>query len=41
LSEGESSSINWDDEESLREGLTLVAILGIQDPVNLFFFYLI
>uniref|UniRef100_A0A914MHA5 Calcium-transporting ATPase n=1 Tax=Meloidogyne incognita TaxID=6306 RepID=A0A914MHA5_MELIC len=34
LSEGESSSINWDDEESLREGLTLVAILGIQDPVR-------
>jgi magnesium-transporting ATPase (P-type) len=27
-------SINWDDEESLREGLTLIALLGIQDPVR-------
>ncbi|KAF7637879.1 Calcium-transporting ATPase [Meloidogyne graminicola] len=30
----EISSINWDDEEYLKEGLTLIAILGIQDPVR-------
>uniref|UniRef100_A0A183CCV9 Calcium-transporting ATPase n=1 Tax=Globodera pallida TaxID=36090 RepID=A0A183CCV9_GLOPA len=26
--------VNWDDEESLREGMTAVAVLGIQDPVR-------
>lgn len=31
---GDFDAINWDDEETLREGLTAVAIVGIQDPVR-------
>ena len=27
-------TVNWDEEDSLKEGLTLIAILGIQDPVR-------
>ncbi|VDK44515.1 unnamed protein product, partial [Cylicostephanus goldi] len=26
--------INWDDEESIRNGMTAIAIMGIQDPVR-------
>ncbi|VDN55865.1 unnamed protein product [Dracunculus medinensis] len=27
-------SVNWDDEESIRTGMTIIAIIGIQDPVR-------
>lgn len=30
----DADEVNWDDEESLREGMTAVAVLGIQDPVR-------
>lgn len=26
--------MNWDDEESVRNGMTAIAIVGIQDPVR-------
>uniref|UniRef100_A0A915DAQ6 Calcium-transporting ATPase n=1 Tax=Ditylenchus dipsaci TaxID=166011 RepID=A0A915DAQ6_9BILA len=26
--------IHWDDEESIREGMTMIALIGIQDPVR-------
>uniref|UniRef100_A0AC35U6U0 Calcium-transporting ATPase n=1 Tax=Rhabditophanes sp. KR3021 TaxID=114890 RepID=A0AC35U6U0_9BILA len=27
-------SVNWEDEESIRDGMTAIAIMGIQDPVR-------
>uniref|UniRef100_A0A1I7YE08 Cation_ATPase_N domain-containing protein n=1 Tax=Steinernema glaseri TaxID=37863 RepID=A0A1I7YE08_9BILA len=29
-----TGEINWDDEESIREGMTAIAVVGIQDPVR-------
>lgn len=26
--------INWEDEEDIRQGMTLIAVVGIQDPVR-------
>lgn len=26
--------IDWEDEETIRNGMTLIAIMGIQDPVR-------
>ncbi|KAK0399123.1 hypothetical protein QR680_002907 [Steinernema hermaphroditum] len=29
-----TGDINWDDEETIREGMTAIAVVGIQDPVR-------
>ncbi|TMS39882.1 hypothetical protein L596_006341 [Steinernema carpocapsae] len=29
-----NGEINWDDEETIRDGMTAIAIVGIQDPVR-------
>ncbi|KAL3102112.1 hypothetical protein niasHS_003521 [Heterodera schachtii] len=30
----EGADVNWDDEQILREGMTAICVLGIQDPVR-------
>ncbi|PIO56253.1 hypothetical protein TELCIR_22348, partial [Teladorsagia circumcincta] len=29
-----SGPIDWDDEETIRSGMTMIGIMGIQDPVR-------
>lgn len=35
LIDGEAD-INWDDEEDIRQGMTLIALVGIQVGVEIF-----